>query len=243
MGIDPTYGQVINLPRATPPAAGPLPPPRPGRASLQEALPARASDAAALGFVLSALPPGPRPVLWVQDRVSRLEAGRLYLPGRGKPRLSGPVIAVRVNHPREALWALEEGAACAGLAAVVGDIDGAAGVLDFTATKRLALRAELSGVPVWLIRRGGDRSLSAARERWQITALPSSANPHDPSAPGLPRWRAELFRARGRPPGIWVASHDPGAADPADRLRLVPDAGDGPLAEPVAPLPDAALGG
>ena len=211
MGIDTTYGQVIHLPEGRGPSSpeAAVPVPRPGRASLQEALPERASDAAALAFVLAALPPGPGPVLWVQDRVSRQEAGRLYLPGRGKSGLPGGVIAVRVNHPRDALWALEEGATCAGLSAVVGEIDGAAGVLDFTATKRLALRAEASGVPVWLIRRGGGRGLSAARERWEIAALPSLPHPHDPAAPGAPRWRADLFRARGRPPGLWVAQDDP----------------------------------
>ena len=47
---------------------------------------------------------------------------------------------------------MEQGAGCAGLSAVVGEIHGAPAVLDFTATKRLALRAEASGVPVWPIR-------------------------------------------------------------------------------------------
>lgn len=210
-------------------------PPRPGRAVLHEAQSARPFDAAATAFVLAALPDTGAPVMWVQDRLSRREGGRLYLPGTGKPLPRAPILRVEVSHPRDVLAAMEEGAACAGLAAVVGEIHGDPAVLDFTATKRLALRAEASGVPVWLLRSGGGAGLSAARERWRLAARPSEAHPHNPDAPGAPVWEAELFRARGRPPGRWEARHDPRPAAAAadepgagpgrdgapDRLRLV----------------------
>lgn len=206
------------------PAGDAAAPPVPGRAALQEAFAGRAMDASATGFVLAVLPAGTAPILWVQDRSSRREGGRPYLPGAGKPAPLAPILRVEVSHPRDVLWTMEEGAACAGLSAVVGEIHGDPAVLDFTATKRLALRAEASGVPVWLIRTGGAAGLSAARERWRIGALPSSPHPHDPAAPGAPLWAAELFRARGRPPGRWEAHREPGGAGggAADRLRLVP---------------------
>ncbi|MEQ3624188.1 MAG: hypothetical protein ABNH26_00375 [Celeribacter sp.] len=208
-------------------------PPMPvvGGGTLQEALPMRPGDASVSAFILAALPRGSRPVLWVQDRASRRESGTLYLPGTGKPFPAGPVIHINVSHPRDVLWAMEEGATCAGLAAVVGEVHGAPAILDFTATKRLALRSEASGVPVWLIRSNDPGGLSAARERWRIGALPSSAHPHDVRAPGGAFWEAELFRARGRPPGLWWVRYDPHAADPADRLRLVSPFGDGALAQ------------
>ena len=45
----------------------------------------------------------------------------------------------------DALWAMEQALGCADLAAVVGEVWGDPAALDFTATKRLALRAEASG--------------------------------------------------------------------------------------------------
>ena len=246
MGRDSSYGQVIPLtPRL---AAAGVPrrgggtaaSPWDGAPTLREALSARSSDPSATAFVLAGLPATDRPILWVQDRASRREQGAPYLPGTGKPRPVGPVLRVEVNHPRDVLWAMEEGASCIGLAAVVGEIHGAPAVLDFTATKRLALRAEASGVLVWLIRTGDPGVLSAARERWRVGGLPSAPNPHDERAPGRACWDVELFRARGRPPGRWVGIHDPAAPSEADRLRLAPPPADRAVARDGAARPGAA---
>ncbi len=193
------------------------------QAVLKDALSARPFDAAVTAFVLACLPRSKAPVLWVQDRASRLENGRVYGPALKGVKL----LRVEVSHARDVLWAMEEGAACAGLAAVVGEVHGAPPVLDFTATKRLALRAETSGVPVWLIRSGTVEGLSAARERWRVGSLPSQLHPHNAAAPGAPLWEAELFRARGRAPGTWAVRHEPGE----NRLRFLSRSGDGPLAE------------
>ena len=97
---------------------------------------------------------------------------------------------------------------CAALAAVVGEVWGDAPALDFTATKRLALRAEAQGVPGWLLRRAASPDLSAARARWRLSSAPSESDAYDPRAPGAPRWQAELFRARWQVPGTWVVRHD-----------------------------------
>ncbi len=245
----------------------PSAPPRPGRAALHEAQAPRPLDASATAFVLAALSDlmaeTGAPILWVQDRLSRREGGRLYLPGAGKPMPRAPILRIEVSHPRDVLWAMEEGATCPGLAAVVGEIHGDPAVLSFTATKRLALRAEASGVAVWLIRSGGGSGLSAARERWRIGARPSAAHPFDPGAPGAPVWDAELLRARGRPPGRWEARHEPHDATdarhgilegrpargmpaarlwPADRLRLAAPSGDRALAPDDGPRAHAAGG-
>lgn len=194
---------------------------------LKDALSARPFDAAVTAFVLACLPRSKQPVLWVQDRASRLENGRVY-----GPALKGvTLLRVEVSHARDVLWAMEEGAACAGLSAVVGEVHGAPPVLDFTATKRLAMRAEASGVPVWLIRSGEVEGLSAARERWCIGSLPSEAHPHNAAAPGAPIWEAELFRARGRSPGIWAVSNDGYGRGRTgeNNLRFLSRSGDGPL--------------
>ncbi len=211
-----------------------------GGAILRDALPDAPFDAAATGFVLACLPDSKDPVMWIQDRMSRRENGRLYgaaLRGFG---FAGHILRVEVSHPRDVLWAMEEGAACAGLSAVVGEIHGAPEVLSFTATKRLALRAESSGVPLWLIRSGDHGALSAARERWRLRSVRSAPNRFNAQAPGAPLWEADLFRARGRAPGVWTAAYDGHAQRASDRLRLLPGSGDGTLAADHQPASHAA---
>jgi protein ImuA len=238
MAADSPFGQVISLSAKR--LVEDVPLPAGGGAVLRDVLSGGPFDAAVTGFVLSCLPGGAAPVLWVSDRMSRRENGRLYGAALRHFGFAGRVLRVEVSHPRDVLWAMEEGASCAGLGAVVGEIHGAPEVLSFTATKRLALRAEAAGVPVWLIRSGDPGALSAARERWRLGSLPSRVHPDDPQAPGHALWEAELFRARGRSPGTWEAAYDPAAREPADRLRLVSRAGDGSLAEDRRPAQDAA---
>tara|TARA_R110002110_G_scaffold171307_25_gene373708 strand:+ start:3061 stop:3795 length:735 start_codon:yes stop_codon:yes gene_type:complete len=202
-----------------------------GDAVLRDVLSGGAFDAAVTGFVLAALPDSTDPVLWVSDRMARRENGHLYGPAVRGFGIRAPVLRVEVSHPRDVLWTMEEAAGCAGLSAVVGEIHGAPEVLSFTATKRLALRAEAAQVPIWLIRSGDHGALSAARERWRVRALPSTRHKWNAQAPGAPLWEADLFRARGRAPGVWEASFDGHATTGTDRLRLVPRSGDGPLAQ------------
>jgi protein ImuA len=195
----------------------------PARAALlSEAFAETAWDAAVLGFVLARLPADARPVLWVQDRVSRQQTGQPCLAGIGAQR---PIILVSLSRPVDVLWALEEGLRCRALGAVIGEIWGDPAVVDFTATKRLALRAEAAGVPCWLIRRAAHPQLSAARDRWRIGARPSAPHPHDPLAPGAARWALDLFRSRQRQPAAWMATYDRAA----DRIDLVAATGAGTL--------------
>lgn len=175
--------------------------------------------AAVAGFVVAQ---SSGPVLWVQDRLSVREAGRPCFLG-----LRLPVLVMRLSHPRDVLAAAEEGLACRDLGAVVAEIHGNPAALDFTASRRLAIRAEASGVRLWLIRHGAQPDNSAMRDRWRLTGLPSAAHPDDPAAPGDPRWRAELLRSREARPGEWVVRHD----RTTDLLRFDPGFSDGALAE------------
>jgi len=237
MPSDSHFGQVISL--SSKRLIQDVPRPDAGVPVLRDVLSGGPFDAAVTGFVLACLGDSDAPVMWVSDRMSRRENGRLYGPALRNFGFKGKVLRVEVSHPRDVLWAMEEGAGCAGLSAVVGEIHGAPEVLSFTATKRLALRAEASQVPIWLIRSGDHGALSAARERWRISALPSAKHPHNQQAPGTPMWEAELFRARGRSPGVWEAAYDPAAAA-TNRLSLVSRSGDGPVAQDLGAAPDAA---
>lgn len=188
---------------------------------LSEAFGTRPLDGAAAGFVCAALPPGL--VLWAQDRLSRIETGAPFLPGMGRT-----LLRLDLSRAADVLTALEDGLCSRALAAVVGEIHGNPRALDFTASRRLALRAETAGIPCWLIRHAAQPDISAARMRWRLTSLPSDPDPDDIHAPGDPRWQAELFRARGLPPSVWGARYDRAA----DRLHLVAASGDGKLAAP-----------
>lgn len=191
--------------------------------ALSEVFSETSADAGAIGFVLSRLRQSPAPILWIQDRLSGRETGHPYLPGLGPDFGAGrAILLMQISRPGDALIAAEEGLRCKGLSAVIAEIWGDPPALTFTATKRLALRAEATGVPCWLIRHGATADLSAARDRWRVASLPSLANPDDAKAPGDPRWRVELFRSRDKQPGIWVAQHDR-AADRLDLSAAVPD--------------------
>lgn len=170
-------------------------------ATLSEIFFPRAVDAAGVAFALGMIGAG-KPILWIQDRLSRKETGRPYLAGMPHPV---QILHVDVSRPVDVLWAMEEGLRCRALGAVLGEVWGDAPALDFTATKRLALRSEAHQVPAFLLRRAATEGLSAARNRWRVSSLPSLNAPYDNRAPGQPQWRAELFRSRWARPGDWVA--------------------------------------
>ena len=188
--------------------------------TLSELFAVHPSDGGWVGFLLAQLGTD-KPLLWVQERMAILESGRIHPPGLPTQNL----IHVETRDARDALWAMEEGLRCSGLSAVIGEIWGDPKALDFTATRRLAVASERSGVAAFLIRLGGHANLSGARMRWRIASAPSLANDLDSKAPGVPAWDAALFRARGMPPGRWNLAHEAGA------FHLVAAAGDRTLGE------------
>jgi protein ImuA len=184
--------------------------PQPGAPTLSELFADHPRDGGWTGFLLAQVV-AEKPLLWVQDRMAILESGRIHPAGLPTQNL----IHVEARNAKDALWAMEEGVRCSCLSAVIGEIWGEPRPLDFTATRRLAVAAERSGTPCWLVRLGGTANLSGARMRWRIASAPSLLNDLDPRAPGLSAWNAELFRARRSPPGRWSLAHE------ADRFHLV----------------------
>ncbi len=194
--------------------------PAPPSPTLSELFAASPRDGGWAGFLLAQVGTE-KPLLWVQERMAILESGRVHPPGLPSQNL----IHVEARDARDALWAMEEGVRCSALSCVIGEIWGNPKVLDFTATRRLAVASERSGVPCWLVRLGGHANLSGARMRWRVASAPSLLNSLDAKAPGLPAWDAELFRARGSPPGRWSIAHEAG------RFHLVAASGDRALGE------------
>ena len=179
--------------------------PAPSSPTLSELFAVHPRDGGWAGFLLAQLDRS-KPLLWVQDRMAILESGRIHPPGLPTQNL----IHVEARDARDALWAMEEGLRCSALSGVIGEIWGDPRALDFTATRRLAVASERSGVAAFLVRLGGSANLSGARMRWRIGSAPSLVNELDAKAPGLPAWDAELFRARGTAPGRWTLTHEAG---------------------------------
>jgi len=142
------------------------------------------------------------------------------------------VVYVHARKPKIVLLVMEEGLRHRGLAGVVAEFSGALGL---TASRRLQLGAEQSGVTAFLLRRSRcfDNPIllepSAAVTRWRVATVPSGPPlPHVPETPGLgrPRWRVDLIRCRGGEAHSWIVE----AFDATGRCRLVADLADRPVA-------------
>ncbi|PZU06615.1 hypothetical protein [Sphingomonas sp.] len=98
-------------------------------------------------------------------------------------------------------------------------------LLDLTATRRLMLFAERSGVTVLLLRGIGAEAPSAAATRWRIAAAPSK--PLEADAPGAPAFTVDLLRRRGGAPSPgWRLEWDRDAAAFAPHVGITPLSGD-----------------
>jgi len=178
------------------------------RASLHEILPATQADAgAAAGFAaglalraMAAAGSG-QDMVWVRQTHAERETGRLHAPGLAAFGLDpARLILVGVRDVVEVLRAGVEAARCAGLGAVIIEPWGSHRALDLTATRRLGLAAEKSGVTVFLLRPGAFEEAGAALTRWRVSACPST--PLAANAPGHPAFDVTLLRHRAGPAGL-----------------------------------------
>jgi len=169
---------------------------------VHEAYGAEDGDAAAMVGFVAAVAAGmagtSRPVLWLRTRRASgaLQAnGWAELggePGHGLLGVTADVTALL----RTAVDALR----CPALGAVIVEGWGVMRELDLTASRRLALAAEKSGVPLFLLRIDARPTPSAAHTRWQVAAAPSRALPGQ--APGWPTFDVTLLRQRSGPCGL-----------------------------------------
>lgn len=155
----------------------------------------------ALGFGLGLARPlltSDRPaLLYLQLAGDRQELGFPYAPGFHRFGLDpDAVVLCRVETVAELLWAMEEAIGCRAVAAVLADLAGPHKALDFTASRRLALRISASRTTAFLLRYGTGREASASALRWRVGAASSPAPPFDPQAPGPPRFAVTLEKSR-----------------------------------------------
>lgn len=171
----------------------------------------RRNCGAALGFALAqarGLLTAERPAILCMQLIH--EAQDMGLPyGAGLQSFGVDprnVVLIRTENITQFLWAVEEAVSCRAVAAVAADIGSQPKALDFTASRRLGLRAESAGTSVFLVRYGKEREASAAKLRWRVSPAISSIAAFDARAPGGPRWRVELEKGR-------LAARGAGAVD------------------------------
>lgn len=151
----------------------------------------------ALGLARRQLGAGKRAIFYLQLAGDAQELGLPYGLGLSRFGLAPDTLVIcRPQTPVELLWALEEAIACRAVAGVVADIAGNPKLLDFTASRRLSLRAAASGTSAFLIRYGPGREASAAQLRWRVTPALSAGDRWDPAAPGLARLAVDIEKRR-----------------------------------------------
>ena len=184
--------------------------------------------AAAALFLAGLLARQRGPVLWVLMQAD-LFAPALHAAGLHPDRV------VFADAGSGVLLVMEEGLRHPGLAGVVGEV----GRMGLTASRRLQLAAEASGVTAFALRRfrqASDPALAepnAAVTRWRVAARPSPPPlPHAPDVPGLARarWQLDLVRCRGGAPATWFVE----ACDAQGRLTLAADIPDRQAAQQKA---------
>ena len=172
------------------------------RGRLHELFASEAEDAGAgAGFGLAlVLAARALPLLWLRVEGTELQAGRLSGAGAAQLGLDPATLLLGVVPDEAALLrAAADAARCAGLGTVLVEAWGRAPGIDLTATRRLMLAAEGSGVTVLMLRVDATPVPSAAATRWGVAALPSTALEAD--APGAPAFLVECLRRRGGPSG------------------------------------------
>lgn len=152
-------------------------------------------SAAGFAIALAVRASGNRPVVWVRQDFVGIEMGEIYAPGIAELGLSPDrLILVRARDGPSVLRAGEEAVRCPPLGALLVEPWGNPKMLDLTASRRLALAAARSGVPLFMVRAGGTPTASAAATRWSVRASPSVQL--DAEAPGHPAFEIELLRDR-----------------------------------------------
>jgi protein ImuA len=151
----------------------------------------------ALGLSRALLTPTRPAILIVQLDRETTEMGIPYGPGVAAFGLDADALVLtRTETVAEFLWAIEEASSCPAVAAVIADIAGEHKAIDFTASRRLTLRAQNGGASVFFVRYGNEREASASKYRWKVLPTPSGSPPFDARAPGLPRYAVTLEKGR-----------------------------------------------
>lgn len=176
------------------------------RAAVHEVFCEGRQGTAATGFImgLAGRVTTRKPLLWVRQDFSEVEAGALSMCGLAELGLDPRrVVTVRAADVESALRASADALACDALGAVVLELWGDIRQFDLVASRKLTLAAQGSGVTGLMLRMAAQPLPSTAETRWMLRAA------HSPPGPvwdawGAPHFDAELLRNRHGPCGRWI---------------------------------------
>lgn len=175
------------------------------------------SHLAALSWTTRAGFRHPRPILWVQDRRARLESGVPYGLGLHIFGIDpAQLVIISTRTALDALAATEIGLETGGLDGVLAELPPNLPADMLSLGKRLALRAERSSTPCFLLHASATSVPTPVATRWQIAGRAAVAV----SVWGLPVPAVDLALIKNRfgPTGHWSAPlqpalHTSGASD------------------------------
>jgi len=213
--------------------------------TLTEVVPSGYRDRiAALGKVMASLASltetTDEPIIWCQLR----DQDRLHLHAPGLTAFGidpKRITKVTLFTERDLLWVMEEAITSGSVAAVAGVL-WSERFYDFTASKRLRMRARETDTAVVMVRSHRANGTTAADHRLSVTTEPSVGGAHRSGAFGLlgnPAWHIDLTKCRHSSLGSHHVSWNPEAL----RLHMATALADRtaqahapPISEPVAKL-------
>lgn len=187
-------------------------------------------------------------ILWMRETRAERQGGVLHAAGMVEIGVDpGRMIVALLPDTLSVLRAAADVVRCDGVGVAVIEVHRDPAVLDLTASRRLTLAAEESGVAVLLLRIAGTPGPSAAETRWAVRSAASL--PLEANAPGHPMLDIELLRQRGRAAGgCWQvewnreqanfrsADIDADIDAPPLSGTVVSISGDGPFVADAAPI-------
>jgi len=162
---------------------------------------------AATGFVagLAGRVAARRPIVWIRQDFTEIEAGALSMSGLAElgldPRLLVSIRAAGIDH---ALRTAADALVCDAVGVVVMEIWGEAKQFDLVASRKLTLAAQASGATCLVLRMAAEPRPSTAETRWIVRAAHSPPGSSPSSAWGAPLFDAQLVRNRHGPSGRWI---------------------------------------
>ena len=147
-------------------------------------------------------------VLWLRTLAAVRKGGRFNPTGFAELGGNPSNLFMAVAEDDTALLrSASDALRCDGFGVVVIECWGSPAILDLTASRRLTLSADRSGVTALMLRLDAHEQPSTASTRWAVQSAPS--NPLEANAPGHPMLDLTLLRRRAGPSGKnWLVEWD-----------------------------------
>lgn len=170
-------------------------------------------------------------IFWLREKSAEARGGCLHAPGLAELGLDpGRVVLGVMDDALGLLRVAAEVVRCPDVAVAVIELWRMPRALDLTASRRLAVAAEGSGVTALMLRADAAPAPSAAHSRWSVAA--AAAAPLEAQAPGHPTLAVNLLRQRGGAADRgWQVEWDRDQGffrEPAFSGAVVPASGGGP---------------